>query len=123
MKVGFVSLGCTKNLVVTEEEIQQFCTIKYHTSYNQFQKVDINGENESPLFTYLKKQQGFKGFDGLKGKILIPVVKTMDSDYKNNSNIKWNFTKFLVDRNGNVVDRFESTVTPEKIEKEVEKLL
>lgn len=107
----------------TDEEIHQFCTLKYHTSFDQFQKVDVNGENESPLFTYLKKQQGFKGFDGLKGKVLIPVAKAIDPDYKNNSNIKWNFTKFLVDRNGNVVDRFESTVTPEKIEKEVEKLL
>ena len=107
----------------TDEEIHEFCTLKYNTSFSQFQKIDVNGENESPLFTYLKEQQGFKGFDGLKGKILIPVVKAMDPDYKNNSNIKWNFTKFLVDREGNVVDRFESTVIPEKIEKRVEELL
>ena len=55
--------------------------------------------------------------------MLIPVVKAMDSNYKNNNNIKWNFTKFLVDREENVVARFESTVTPEKIEKKVEELL
>ena len=97
--------------------------MKYHTALDQFQKVDVNGENESPLFTFLKSKQGFKGFDGLKGKILIPIAKAMDPDYKNNSNIKWNFTKFLVDRNGNVVDRFESTVTPEKIEQRIEELL
>ena len=107
----------------SDDEIHEFCTLKYHTSFEQFQKVDVNGENESPLFTFLKSKQGFKGFDGLKGKILIPIAKAMDPDYKNNSNIKWNFTKFLVDRNGNVVDRFESTVTPEKIEQRIEELL
>ena len=107
----------------TNEEIHQFCTLKYNTSFDQFAKVDVNGENESPVFTYLKAQKGFEGFDGLKGKILIPVVKAMDSDYKNNSNIKWNFTKFLVDREGNVVKRYEPTVTPEKIEEDIKELL
>ena len=106
-----------------DEEIHEFCTLKYHTSFDQFQKIDVNGENESPLYTFLKSKQGFKGFEGIKGKVLIPIAKAMDPDYKNNSNIKWNFTKFLVDREGNVVDRFESTVTPEKIEKRVEELL
>lgn len=107
----------------SDDEIHEFCTLKYHTSFDQFQKIDVNGENESPLFTYLKEQQGFKGFDGIKGKAFGAVVKMTDPDYKNNSKIKWNFTKFLVDRDGNVVDRFESTVTPEKIEARVEKLL
>ncbi|MBO6243075.1 MAG: glutathione peroxidase [Clostridia bacterium] len=107
----------------TDSEIHEFCTLKYNTKFDQFAKIDVNGENESPLFTYLKDQKGFKGFDGIKGKLLIPIVKAMDPDYKNNSNIKWNFTKFLVDKEGNVVERFESTVTPEKIEKEVKKLL
>ena len=106
-----------------DEEIHEFCTLKYHTSFDQFQKIDVNGENENPLYTFLKSKQGFKGFEGIKGKVLIPIAKAMDPDYKNNSNIKWNFTKFLVDREGNVVDRFESTVTPEKIEKRVEELL
>ena len=72
---------------------------------------------------FLKEQKGFEGFPGLQGKLLIPVVKSMDPDYKNNSNIKWNFTKFLVDQNGNVIERFESTVTPEKIEQKIEELL
>ena len=107
----------------SDEEIHEFCTLKYHTSFEQFKKIDVNGENESELFKYLKAQKGFEGFDGLKAKIMIPVVKAMDPDYKNNSNIKWNFTKFLVDREGNVVKRFEPTVTPEKIEAEVEALL
>lgn len=62
-------------------------------------------------------------FEQYKGKVLIPIAKAMDKDYKNNSNIKWNFTKFLVDREGNVVERFEPTVEPKDIEKKVEELL
>lgn len=107
----------------SDDEIHEFCTLKYHTTFEQFKKVECNGENECEIFKYLKAQKGFEGFEGLKAKIMIPVVKAMDPDYKNNSNIKWNFTKFLVDRQGNVVQRFESTVSPDKIEKEVEKLL
>ena len=106
----------------TDEEIHEFCTFKYKTKFDQFKKIDVNGENEEPFWSYLKSQKGFEGFD-LKGKVLIPVVKAMDKDYKNNPDIKWNFTKFLVDRQGNVVDRFEPTITPEKIEKRIQELL
>lgn len=106
----------------SDEEIHEFCTLKYHTSFDQFAKIDVNGENESPVFTFLKSQKGFEGF-GMAGVVLGPVVAKNDPDYKNNSNIKWNFTKFLVDREGNVVQRFESTVTPERIEKEIKKLI
>ena len=107
----------------TDEEIHEFCTFKYHTSFDQFKKIDVNGENESPLYTFLKSQKGFDGFPGIKGKVLIPIAKSMDPDYKNNSNIKWNFTKFLVDQNGNVLERYESTVEPEKIEERIKELL
>lgn len=106
----------------TDDEIHEFCTAKYKTSFDQFKKIEVNGENESELFTYLKSKQGFKGFD-LKGKILIPIVKKMDSDYANNSNIKWNFTKFLVDREGNVIERFESTVEPKKIDEKIASII
>ena len=107
----------------TDDEIHEFCTFKYHTSFDQFKKIDVNGENESPLYTFLKSQKGFDGFPGIKGKVLIPIAKSMDPDYKNNSNIKWNFTKFLVDQNGNVIERYESTVEPEKIEEKIKELL
>lgn len=106
----------------SDDEIHEFCTFKYKTQFEQFKKIDVNGENEEPLYHYLKSQQGFKGFD-LLGKILIPIVSKADPDYKNNPDIKWNFTKFLVDREGNVVDRFESTVPPEKIEKRIQELI
>ena len=107
----------------SDEEIHEFCTLKYNTTFGQFAKVDVNGENESEVWKYLKSQKGFEGFPGLKGKVLIPIAKAMDKDYKKNSNIKWNFTKFLVDREGNVVERFEPTVEPKDIEEKVIKLL
>ena len=85
----------------TDEEIGQFCTLRYKTTFPRFAKVDVNGKNEIPLFAYLKKEKG-----GMIG-----------------SNIKWNFTKFLVDRNGKVVERFAPTVTPEKLESHIKELL
>lgn len=83
------------------EEIHEFCTLKYNASFPQFKKIDVNGGNEEPLYTFLKKEQG-----GILG-----------------SKIKWNFTKFLVDRNGKVVDRFAPADTPEKLESKVKALL
>ena len=90
---------------------------------DQFKKIDVNGENEDPLYTYLKEQQGFKGFSGMKAKLLIPVVKSQDKDWKTSSNIKWNFTKFLVNRRGDVIKRYPPTTKPEDIEKDIIKLL
>ena len=106
----------------SDDEIHEFCTAKYKTSFDQFKKIEVNGENETELFKYLKAEQGFKGFD-LKGKILIPIVKKMDPDYANNSDIKWNFTKFLVNREGNVVERFESTIDPKKIDEKIANII
>ena len=107
----------------SDEEIHEFCTLKYNTKFEQFKRVDVNGENESELFKFLKEQKGFEGIPGLEGKMLTPVLKKMDPDYKNNNNIKWNFTKFLVDKEGNVVERYEPTIKPEKIEEDIIKLL
>lgn len=106
----------------SDDEIHEFCVAKYKTSFDQFKKIEVNGQNESSLYKYLKEKKGFEGFD-LKGKILIPIVKKMDPEYKTSSNIKWNFTKFLVDREGNVVERFESTVEPKKIEDKILNLI
>lgn len=85
----------------TEEEIVDFCQSRYGVTFPQFAKIEVNGDNEHPLYTYLKSQKG-----GIMG-----------------SNIKWNFTKFLVDREGKVVERFAPTATPEKLEDKVKGLL
>ena len=108
----------------TDEEIHQFCTLKYNTRFPQMKKSDVNGENELPLYTYLKGQQGFKGFGfGPAALAMGAMLKKIDKDYKNNPAIKWNFTKFAVDRDGNVVARFEPTEDMKKVESFVEGLL
>ncbi|MBQ5471144.1 MAG: glutathione peroxidase [Treponema sp.] len=106
-----------------DEEIHEFCTMRYHTTFDQFKKIEVNGPNAIPLFTFLKEKQGFKGFSGIKGAVMKAVAAAKDPDYKNNSDIKWNFTKFLVDKEGNVVERFESTVEPKSIDDKVKSLL
>ena len=87
-------------------------------------KADVNGENAIPLFKYLKEQKGFEGFGkGPAALAMSVMLKKIDKDYKKNSEIKWNFTKFVVDRDGNVVARFEPTVDMKKVEECVSKLI
>ena len=76
----------------TDEEIHEFCTLKYNTQFPQMKKSDVNGENELPLYTYLKSKKGFEGFGkGPKALMMSGLLKTIDKDYKNNPNIKYNF--------------------------------
>ena len=108
----------------TDEEIHEFCTLKYNTKFPQMKKADVNGENALPLFTYLKEQKGFEGFGkGPKALAMSLMLSKIDRDYKNNPDIKWNFTKFVIDRKGNVVARFEPTAKMELVKKCVEGLL
>lgn len=93
-----------------DEEIHSFCTGRYGITFPQFSKVDVNGENAAPLFKWLTDNTEFEGFGkSPMGMLLSGVVKKTDKDYKNNGKIKWNFTKFLIDRNGKIVARFEPT--------------
>jgi len=85
----------------SDEEIVDFCQSRYGVTFKQFSKIEVNGENEAPLYTFLKDKQG-----GMLG-----------------NNIKWNFTKFLVDRNGKVIDRFAPVDKPEKLESKIKELL
>lgn len=108
----------------TDEEIHEFCTLKYNTQFPQMKKSDVNGENALPLFEYLKSQKGFEGFG--KGPVALAMsamCKKTDRDYKSNPDIKWNFTKFIVDRQGNVVARFEPTEKMSKVDEFVQTLL
>ncbi|MBR1930821.1 MAG: glutathione peroxidase [Lachnospiraceae bacterium] len=108
----------------TDDEIHEFCTLKYNTQFPQMKKSDVNGEGAIELFKYLKEQKGFEGFGkGPKALAMSAMLKTIDKDYKNNPEIKWNFTKFLVDREGNVVARFEPTADMKAVEEAVKKLL
>ena len=107
------------------EEIHAFCTGKYNISFPQFEKIDVNGENADPLFVYLKSQKGFQGFNTKDriGKFLDNRFRKQDPNYDQNPDIKWNFTKFLVDKEGNVVERFEPTATAAEIEVKLKEIL
>ncbi len=108
----------------TDEEIHEFCTLHYNTKFPQMKKSDVNGENELPLYTFLKEQKGFAGFGkGAKAVAMGVMLKGIDKDYKNNSKIKWNFTKFLVNRAGEVVERFEPTQDMKELRDAVAKLI
>jgi len=108
----------------TDEEIHDFCTLKYHTQFPQMKKSDVNGENAIELFKYLKSQKGFEGFGkGPKALAMGMLLKTIDKNYKNNPEIKWNFTKFIIDRKGEVVARFEPTADMKTVRECVEKLV
>ena len=105
----------------TDDEIHEFCTLHYNTQFEQFKKSDVNGEKELPLYKFLKEQRPFEGFGkGVKAKAFGAMMKMRDKNYKSNPDIKWNFTKFLVDREGNVVKRYEPTVAMKDVMKEVE---
>ncbi len=99
----------------TDEEIHEFCTLKYNTQFPQMKKSDVNGENALPVYGYLKSQKGFEGMGkGPKALAMSAMLKTIDKDYKNNPDIKWNFTKFVIGRDGEVLDRFEPTYDMKK---------
>lgn len=105
----------------SNEEIHTFCTGRYNITFPQFDKVDVNGENASPLFVWLKEQKGFEGFDlnNSIGKQLHEAFLKQDPNYAKSPDIKWNFTKFLVDKDGNVVKRYEPTKDMEKVINEI----
>ena len=108
----------------SDKEIHDFCTLNYHTQFPQMKKSDVNGDNSLELYEYLKNQQSFKGFGkGVKALAMNAMLKKIDKDYKNNSDIKWNFTKFIVDREGNVVARFEPTAKMSEVESLILSLL
>ena len=109
----------------SDSETTQFCQLNYGTTFPQFKKVEVNGANELPLYSWLKSERGFAGFD--EGHKLAPVLDKMlreaDADYDKKSDIKWNFTKFLIDRDGNVTARFEPTADMSTVEEAIERLL
>lgn len=94
----------------TDGEIHSFCTGRFGITFPQFSKVEVNGENAVPLFKWLTDNTEFQGFGKSPMALMMNgIAKKMDKDYKNNGKIKWNFTKFLIDRNGRIVARFEPT--------------
>ncbi len=108
----------------SDEEIHEFCQLKYHTQFPQMKKSEVNGENAIDLFKYLKSQKSFETFGkGPKALAMSAMLKKIDKDYKNNAEIKWNFTKFVINREGEVVARFEPSIDMKELDKCVEELI
>ena len=109
----------------SNKEIKKFCQLNFGVSFQMFEKIDVNGENAHPLYKYLKKEAPFEGIDtnSEKGKFLNNYLKENCPESLKDDSIKWNFTKFLIDKNGNVVKRFETPIEPVDIEKDIEKIL
>ena len=103
----------------SDEEIHEFCTMKFGTEFPQFKKGDVNGDDANPLFVELATAKPFQGFDGLKAVVMNKVAKSVDKEFGDKAYIMWNFTKFLVDRGGRLVARFEPTVDMAEVEKAV----
>ena len=109
----------------TDDEIHTFCVVNYNTAFPRFAKVDVNGDNAAPLFKFLTANTKFEGFshDDKIAPLLEKMLGDADPDYAKKSDIKWNFTKFLIGRDGRIIRRFEPTAPLSAIETEVEKAL
>ena len=104
-----------------EDEIHEFCTLKFGADFPQFKKIDVNGDNADPLFAFIPTEKPFEGFGkGLKNKALNKFADMNNKSFGDKAYIKWNFTKFLVDREGNVIARFEPTFDMKEVRKAVE---
>ena len=108
----------------SDQEIHEFCTMHFNTTFPQMKKAEVNGAGELPLYTYLKSQKGFEGFgDHPYKELLEKMFAQVDPEWDKKPDIKWNFTKFVVDRQGNVVARFEPTADMAQVEACVKALL
>ena len=109
----------------SSEEIASFCDAKFGITFKHYAKIEVNGENAHPMYRFLKEQKGFGGFDedNPLAMILQSRLSRMQSDFMESLDIKWNFTKFLIDRDGNVVERFEPTKDMKIVEDRIKELL
>ena len=104
----------------SDEEIHEFCTMKFGTEFPQFKKIDVNGDNADPLYAYLAGEKPFEGFGkGLKVAALSKFAQMNNKKFGDKAYIQWNFTKFLIDREGKVIARFEPTTDMDKVKEAV----
>ncbi|SEP31310.1 glutathione peroxidase [Propionispora vibrioides] len=123
--LGFPSNQFAEQEPGSNEEVRQFCQLTYGVSFPLFEKTEVRGKNAHPLFVYLTEQAPFRGFDSghpIAGK-LEEVLKERFPELLEGDGIKWNFTKFLVNREGKVVGRYEPTTSPSAMKPDIEKLL
>ena len=107
----------------TDEEINNECKMRFGTTFPRFKKIDVNGENAIPLYKWLTENTVFQGFEGKMATMMKLMAKARDKDYKNNGKIKWNFTKFVIDRNGEIAARFEPTADLAAVNAKIKEVL
>ncbi len=127
---GLEILGFPCNQFAMQEpgdnkDVKTFCELNYGVTFPMFEKIDVRGKDAHPLFKYLTSNTSFKGFDleNPSGKMIHSFISEKFPEFLIDDSIKWNFTKFLIDRYGNIVERFESPVAPMDMQKDIEKLL
>ncbi|KWW29096.1 MAG: glutathione peroxidase [bacterium P3] len=125
---GLVVIGFPCNQFANQDpgsdgEIQEFCRVNYGVTFQIMKKIDVNGDAEHPLFTYLKAHAPAEEIKGLKAKMTNAMFSKISKSVSKESDIKWNFTKFLISRDGTQIKRFAPMVEPEKLEREIESLL
>lgn len=107
----------------SDEEIHEFCTAKYKTTFDQLKKIEVNGENADPVWKYIKENSPEEFIKGFGHKATMKAITKMSKSCEKDNDIKWNFTKFLVDREGNICFRYAPIESPEVIEADIVKLL
>ena len=125
---GLVMLGFPCNQFAeqdpgTDGEIHEFCRVNYGVTFQIMKKIDVNGNDEHPVFTFLKAQAPTEEYKGLKAKATHTILKTLSKSAKKEGDILWNFTKFLISRDGTRIERFAPTTEPEDIEPAIEAML
>ena len=125
---GLVMLGFPCNQFAnqdpgTDSEITEFCRINYGVTFQIMQKIDVNGKDAHPIFNYLKEQAPTEEHKGLKAKAAAAMFNKISKSVEKDSDIKWNFTKFLISRDGTKIERFAPTTEPEDIESAIEAML
>ena len=107
----------------SDEQIAEFCRINHGVTFPLMKKIDVNGPAEDPVFTYLKEAAPAEEYKGLKAKATQKLLKGISKSVEKESDILWNFTKFLVSRDGTVVKRFAPVAEPVSFEKDIEEML
>ena len=107
----------------TDGEIEEFCQLNYGVSFQIMKKTDVNGPAAEPIFEYLKSQAPTEEYKGLKAKATHTLLKTLSKSVEKDSDILWNFTKFLISKDGASIKRYAPTTTPENIEKDIQGMI
>lgn len=107
----------------SNEQIEEFCRINHGVTFPLMAKSEVNGDHANPVFTYLKTQAPTEEYNGLKAKATAKMLKGISKTYVNDNDIRWNFTKFLVNRDGTVIKRFAPTTEPKDFEKDIQEML